>query len=331
MFYIGEITTETKDLFVNRESDIEYVLRTLKRATHTAISVRGEIGTGKTSFLNVLSYYLNNEGISVRKVTAEDILSGKVSKRGEYVERDGYTRSGERVKVYLVDDVEKLDDKRAMEVYRKLMDIRENVSVVFTSRISWSEEVEETIKLLSRGMPVDMRITPEMMIYFLDERFKRLGIENRFEREALLLAGERANQNLRDFFRYAGRAYEFKEKGKITVETMKDAILAEDLSYYASMREMERIILRTLITHGEMTNQELMKSVKEIMGYRDKKYYKARDFLEQGGYIRVNRAGKKIVIKDIYHILQIEVTEDMLDNPQFYARKLRDEYIFPKA
>ena len=325
-FYMREITPETIDLFVNREAELEDVISMLSGEEYAAVPVFGDVGTGKTSFLNVVKHRLEEEGVRVMMVTAEDIFKERITNRGEYVRRNGYTRSGEPIDVLLVDDIEKLDEKEAYDAYRKLLGMSKDVNIAFTGREDWGKDVMKIIDWLSTGGDVYLELRPEDMAYFLGERFKRLGIENRFDRDALLLTAERAKNNLRYFFRYCSRAYHLQKEGKITVDVMKDTILEIDLKQIARMEDMERNILRLLISQGEMTNQELMNSLKKMMSYKDLNYYKARNFLESVGFIRIRTEGRNAYISDIYHALQIDILEKMLDNPQFYARTIRGKY-----
>ena len=325
-FYMREITPETIDLFVKREEEMGDVISMLSGEEYAAVPVLGDVGTGKTSFLNVVRYRLEEEGIRVMMVTAEDILQDRITKRGEYVKRDGYTRSGEPMDVLLVDDIEKLDEKEAYEVYRKLLGMSKDVNIAFTGREDWRKDIMKIIDWLSTGGDVYLELRPEDMAYFLEERFKRMEMEHRFEKDALLLAVERAKNNLRYFFRYCSRAYHLQRKGRITVDVMKDTILEIDLKQIARMGETEKNILRSLISQGEMTNQELMDALKKMMSYKNLNYYKARDFLESAGFIRIRTEGRRAYISDIYRTLQIEISEKMTDNPQHYARTIQRKY-----
>lgn len=339
-FYIGEITPDKEILFVNRKGELDDTLDMIFTGIRVAIPVVGDIGTGKTSFLNMVRYQLEKRNIRVLVVDAEDILRGKISKGGILVERDGTLRSESRYEVMIVDNIEKLNNKDAINVYQTLLEIANSVKIVFTASEEWLEEerVEEKkkigklIRLLSteRGSFIYMDLTPERMAYFLEERFRNLGKENRFNRDALLLAGERANKNLRVFFQYCRAAHRLKKEGKITVEVMKDAILAEDLGLIKSMGEISKGILRILMREGEMTNQDLMKSLKELVGdFGEHTYYDMRRELEREGFIRVERRGKKAIISDIYHLLNIDIKEEMLDEPLVYRMKIRDSYMQP--
>ncbi len=325
-FYMREITPETIDLFVDRESELEDVISMLSGEEYAAVPVLGDVGTGKTSFLNVVKYRLEEKGIKVMMVTAEDILKERITKSGEYVKRDGYTRSGEPMDVLLVDDIEKLDEKEAYDVYRKLLGMSKDVNIAFTGREDWGKEVMKIIDWLSTGGDVYLELRPEDMAYFLEERFKKLEMENGFEKDALLLAANRAKNNLRYFFRYCSRAYHLQREGRITVDVMKDTVLEIDLKQIARMGETEKKILRLLISQGEMTNQELMDALKKMMRYKNSNYYKARDFLEEGGFIMVGTEGRIAHVSDVYHTLNIEITDGMIDNSHLFARRIMGKF-----
>lgn len=259
-------------------------------------------------------------------VTAEDILQDRITKRGEYVKRDGYTRSGESMEVLLVDYIEKLDEKEAYEVYRELLGMSKEVNIAFTGREDWGKDVMKIIDWLSTGGDVYLELRPEDMAYFLEERFKRLGMENRFDKDALLLAAKRAKNNLRYFFLYCSRAYHLQREGRITVDVMKDTVLEIDLKQIARMGETERNILRLLISQGEMTNQELMNALKKMMSYKNSNYYKVRDFLEEGGFITIRTEGRRAYVSEVYHTLNIEITDVIVDDPHLFARRIMSKF-----
>ena len=337
-FYIGEITPDKRMLFVNRESDLNLVLYGLSGNLPVAIPVIGDIGTGKTSFLNIIQYYLEVQGIKSKVIKAKDVLEGAISKDGKVIERNGVTRAERVVDVLLVDDIEKLDESKAIEIYRNLEVLTNRMKVVFTCRREWLAEekkiIRDVIRWLStvRGSYIYLDLTPDEMAYFIEERFRRLkdkGYENRFDHEALILAAKRANKNLRTFFQYCRVAYLLRREGKITVEVMKDIILEEDLGIIEGMGEIEKNILRILITEGEKSNTELKAALREIMeeGFRNDTYYNVRRDLERDGFIKVGRVGKRTIIKDVYRDFHIEITAEMIDKAGFYARKIRDFYM----
>ncbi len=327
-YAIEEITPDKAELFINREGELRYVIDSLINERYVAIPVLGDIGTGKTSFLNMVKYELEKEGIRAKIISADDILQNRVTENGFMIVRDGTTRSDERWDVLLVDNIEKLGEKEAMEVYRTMLKMRSNVKMLFTGREDWSKDIKEVINWLSTDLAIDVKATPEDMAYFMEERLKRAGVENRFDKEALILAGERANQNLREFFKYCRLSARLKREGEITREVMKDIIIAEDLSQISMMDDLTKGIVISLIMQGEMTNQKLMKSLKEMLGgFKDSRYYEAREYLRKKGFIKVENEGFRVILKDVYRALGIEISKEMMRNPGLYVRKIRDKYV----
>ena len=327
-YAIEEITPEKAELFVNREGELRYVIDSLINERYVAIPVLGDIGTGKTSFLNMVKYELEKKGIRAKIISADDILQNRVTEDDVIIVRDGTTRPNERWDVLLVDNIEKLGEKEAMEVYRTMLKMRSNVKMLFTGREDWGKDINDLIGWLSTDLEVNLKATPEDMAYFMEERLKRAGVENRFEKEAFILAGKRANQNLREFFKYCRLSARLKREGEITREVMKDIIIAEDLSQISMMDDLTKGIVISLIMQGEMTNQKLMKSLKEMLGgFKDMRYYEAREYLRKKGFIMVENYGFRVILKDVYRILGIKISKEMLRNPGLYVRKIRDKYV----
>ncbi len=176
--------------------------------------------------------------------------------------------------------------------------------------------------------------SPLDLIKFLEERLKRLNVENRFEKDALELASERAlHRNLYRFFRYCGlSATTFEKDGEITREIMKDSIVYLDLGDILEMKisreeDMKWYILYYVVLNRRMSNGKLMEELRNTTSFSNDSYYRARHELEENGFIRVEREGRETVIMENYSSLGIEIDADMIENPEIYREKILAKYL----
>jgi len=334
-YYLEPITAETLRYFVNRERELEKALYPLRHGGYRSVPVIGSTGTGKTSFLNVLKYHLEKDGRgNVLIISALDIIEG-VEPKWENGMITTYTRGGgfremQKARYLFIDDIDKLDDDKALEVYEKLIKIAgKNFGMAYVDRKNRDEKVKKVRGLIPTERPIYMDLKPEEMVSYLNERFRRGAVENRFEDRALYLAAEKANRNLRSFFKYSYHASQLVREGEITEEMMKDSILLDDLSIVADMDEFQVELLHIVVEEGSITNGELIDRLKERMGeFRLKKYYDARRYLEENGFLRVEWRGKNVVIRSFHRELGIELTPEMVEDPLTYISRIERKYAY---
>ena len=109
---------------------------------------------------------------------------------------------------------------------------------------------------------------------------------------------------------------------------MRDSILLDDLSIVADMDEFQVEMLHIVVEEDGITNGELINRLRERMGeFRLKKYYDARRYLEENGFLRVEWKGKNVVIRSFHKELGIELTADMLEETPKYTNLLERKYI----
>ena len=334
-YYLFPLSADTLKYFVNREREMEKAIKPLRLGGYRSVPVIGSTGTGKTSFLNVLKHNLEKEGRgNVLIISALEIIEGVEPKWEnsiiiEYGKNTPKKPEGMQKARYLfIDDIDKLDDEKALEVYEKLIKIvGKNFGMAYVDRKNRDEKVKKVRGLIPTERPIYMDLKPEQMVSYLRERFRRGEVKNRFEDRTLYLAAEKANKNLRSFFKYSYHASQLIERGIITEEMMRDSILLDDLSIVADMDEFQVEMLHIVVEEDGITNGELINKLRERMGeFRLKRYYDARRYLEENGFLRIEWKGKNVVIRSFHKELGIELTAEMVENPLAGMERIRIKY-----
>lgn len=299
------------DLFVNREEELKIAEDpfTSEYIDPSSISeicaVIGDIGSGKSSMLNYIRSSVEKEDfdVSFYNQEEEEFPSAKIFEDGS--------------DVYVIDDVDKLDDEEAKQFYTRSEKAISKCNLIYFSE-TYSRE-ESVVKLrnstVSENIILPRFLREDALRDILQERMKNCLVspESEFEfpfsDQAVKMASIRSRNNLRRFFKYCKEAWKISEgKEHINGETMKKGISMMD---------------RELVSRLDMNEIRILWTISESP--KNKKYTANRaninrktldKNLEKGplkSAVESRRKGNQVILTSVYSKLPMgkEILEDI--------------------
>ncbi len=298
-FYLYPIEEPYLDnLFVDREEELKiaedpFTSEYIEQSSISEIcAVIGDIGSGKSSLLNYIRASVEKENFDVSYHNQEDetFPTAKIFEGGS--------------DVYIIDDVDKLDEGKARQFYTTLEKAISKCNLIYFSETYRRDE--DLVKLrnstVSENIILPRFLKEETLKDILEKRMKNCltSSESEFEfpfsDQAIKMASIRSGNNLRRFFKYCKEAWKMSEnKEHIEDDTMKKGISMID---------------RELISRLDMNEIQILWSITESA--KNKKYTANRTNVNRKTLDRVlregplknlvesERKGNQVMLKSIY-------------------------------
>ncbi len=296
--------------FVDRERDLEYVVKRITRSTEKIIGVLGKRGSGKTTFLYAVErIYTRLTGKEdILYIRADEIIGQDYSKLQKEIEKSN-------ISVLLIDDVAELVDKEALKfydtIYRLSVDTLANI--VYTDTTKRSSSSLSKRRWINSGRELSMDLGVEGTKNILAERLKKGGIEDLFTNSAMQVLAIRSGGNLRLLFTYAEECYLITEKEKgISEEEAKRVIREMDERIISTLSPLARDIMQILIQSPWMNTKQMMFSLREraAKSISNRDIYEALKELNKMGIIIHKISGNEKRWGTIYNVLGMNMDID---------------------
>jgi len=298
-FYLQPIPQELLELlFVNREKEMEQAKRILQSDdSYAVVSVLGSSGTGKSTMLNAISS-LSNEKSDKAEPSPDlgfDVLKVNVPKPG----------------VYLIDNVNTLDDKFVLSIYQKLSELGDK-KIFFADELRRSPECVHSRRNITTHASIILsdNLTTKEVENFLKVRMKRCGKDYTFTTKAIEIMSHRARGNLRDFFKYCNEAYTIAKGRKVTPTYANSAIVHVDAELIETFDSAEKEILRILMEKDNMNIGEIIHDLKKRGIETTRPTLQTKfDSLGKYGIVSSRKQGNEVIYQCIYRKLAIDIKE----------------------
>ncbi|MBS3817878.1 MAG: ATP-binding protein [Candidatus Thermoplasmatota archaeon] len=311
-FYLYPIEEPYLDnLFVNREEELKiaedpFTSEYIERSSVSEIcAVIGDIGSGKSSLLNYIRASVEKENFDVSYHDREDeaFPTAKIFEK----ESD----------VYVIDDVDKLDEGKARQFYTMLEKAISKCNLIYFSETYRRDE--DLVKLrnstVSENIILPRFLKEETLKDILKERMKNCLVSSKsefefpFSDQAIKMASIRSGNNLRSFFKYCKEAWKISEnKEHIEDDTMKKGISMIDRELISRL-DMNEIRILWTITESAKNKKYAANRVNINRKTLDRE-------LREGplkNLVESERKGNQVILKSIYSRLPEgkEILEDI--------------------
>jgi hypothetical protein len=191
--------------FIDREKEVRTVnslLKTRFKDTVEICAVIGGIGIGKSSMLNFIGRLATEMVFNVEHMTGPDAYP------------DDWVGEKAKITVFLIDDVDKADDRHAIDFYSRLEKATSVGRMIFFS--DTYDRTEQALHLrnhtVTHNITLPQKLGTDRLKYFLEERMKRClakgsSFEFPFNEESIAMASIRSGGNLRNFLNYTRHAW----------------------------------------------------------------------------------------------------------------------------
>ena len=207
--------------------------------------------------------------------------------------------------VYLIDDVDKLNDEEAGKFYTYIEEfLNANGGLIFFSDIYNRNKKTLTLRnfTVSQNISLPKNLPVEKLRYFLEERMKKClidpeGFSLPYDKGSLEMAGIRSTGNLRNFLNYTKNAYMIavgSKRRSVRANDMKEGMIIVDRAFMGSC-DMTDLRIIWYATKGDMNKSFLAHQCGIDVKTLDSRITDRLDEM-----IFTTRSGKDIIISSVY-------------------------------